>query len=196
MSATTLTKRAGQYPAGWNAKRIAPRAAMPEAQKRACRCQRQGLGEFYDSDMGDLGSWLSSIFKKATGAKLSEVIAPLATGIGTAVGGPVGGAVGAIVGNFAAGSNANSATAQQIAQSSGMQTYGQQPAQMFAPTQAGPTITDIISLIGAMNKQTLTPTPPATSPTVIDARNAGGFDQKTILIAGGIALAALVLSRR
>jgi len=69
-------------------------------------------------DQAGLGSWLSSAFHHATGAHLSDVIAPIAGIVGTAVGGPLGGAVGSLVGGAVSGG-------------------GSQPTAAGAPTIAG-----------------------------------------------------------
>lgn len=61
---------------------------------------------YYYPDGSDeqLGSWLSSIFKKVTGTKLSNVVAPIAGAVGTVAGGPAGGIIGSVVGQAASGS--------------------------------------------------------------------------------------------
>lgn len=202
-----------QPPAAWNVRRRDPMGvpaalAQRKIAQRACKCHRsrQG-GDYIDPhatgamDNAGMGSWLSEAFHSVTGSKLSDVIAPIATVAGSVLGGPIGGIVGSIAGGIASGGGSGQQQQvpqqQQAAVVQQPQNYYQPPVQpYYMPQAAGPSITDLVTLVTTLNRSSAAPAA-APPPTVINASGStAGIDNKTLVIGGAVLFAAVLLSRR
>jgi hypothetical protein len=146
-----------------------------------------------ESDSVELGSWLSSAFQSITGTHLSDVITPIASIAGSIVGGPAGGAIGNLVGGMLSGggSGGNPAPSQQSS------PQGNAPAAAPVPTTQNAAIgvsTDylngIANIVAASQLQQLA------APVQRQSQApASGIDSKTLLIGGGVLLAAVLIAK-
>lgn len=183
-------------------------------QRKACRCSRVkssrtratgvaglGCGGCTSRAMGDyaiaedvgMGSWLSSAFRSITGTKLSSVVAPIAGVVGGAIGGPAGAALGAAIAGGVSGSGGGGSSGSSSAGS----TQGSTPGGIVG-TNAWNTndwFNGVARVVDAARGNS------SAGPTQQEQQRAAAAaaeyklktdNIKTVAIAGGIGIAALI----